>query len=210
MSLMNERKQPVTYHLQLLLMVVILVATLALGFYLMPRTDAEREQLLGELGTTNHGKLLLPPRSIAELQLEDSEGNPWSRSGPSPKWQLLIVAGERCGEPCQQLLYTTRQVHILLGKHTSRLQRIYLGMAGPLEPAALETLKKSHPYLQPAYADRGVFDDWLVALNSHLAVSSGLALLVDPRGDAMMAYTANHSGNEILEDLNHLFKYSAD
>lgn len=207
---MNDRNPRFTNHLQLLLMVVILVATLLLGFYMMPRSPAEREQLLRELGTTNHGQLLIPPRSIAELHLQDSDGKPWSRPGPSPKWQLLIVSGDRCGESCQQLLYTTRQVHVRLGKYTSRLQRVYLGLAGQLAPAELEALKKNHPYLQPVYADRETFMAWLGALDSNLTKLSGLALLVDPRGDAMMAYTTSHSGNEMLEDLNHLFKYSAD
>ena len=61
---------------------------------------------------SNHGELIEPPVPVAELNLQDAEGQPiQARFGPDEvdaKW-LMIVSADTCGEDCEQLLYLARR-----------------------------------------------------------------------------------------------------
>ena len=207
---MTEQGKKSSAYLQVVLMFAILIATILLGLYMMPSSQEEHDRLLAELGTTNHGKLLLPVKPVADLTLTDSDGDPWDWDEHKPKWRILIPSDASCSGDCQDLLYTTRQVHIRLGKYTSRLERILVVTAPALDGALAEKLVVEHPYLKIVHTGAGAVTDWLADTNSPAVPGRSAAVLVDPAGAAMMTYTTDHAGNEILEDLNHLLKYSGN
>src|SRR6056300_697742 len=163
--LMTE--QPVKYkaHLQVVLMFVIIIATLALGFFMMPGSEQERANLLSELGTTNHGEFLQPMKPVAELSLVDEAGSDWLWEEHKPKWRILIPAGTQCVGECGELLFTTRQVHILMGKYARRLERMIVVTDDHLDSEFQKTLKTDHPFLKIAYTDEQALVDWLAESN---------------------------------------------
>ncbi len=207
---MTEQPAKSRAYLQVVLMFAIIVATLALGFFMFPGSQEERDQLLGELGTTNHGTFLLPMTSVSALVLTDEDGNPWRWQDHKPKWRMLIPSGTTCTDECAELLYTTRQIHVRLGKYTHRIERYLVATDGALAPEYREALKTDHPYLKVLQADSNALSQWLASTNSPWQPGQGKVILVDPEGMAMMVYDVGHKGNDMLEDLNHLLKYSPE
>ena len=203
-------KSPSRFHapLQIVLMFAIIIATILLGFYMFPSSEEERERLLSELGTTNQGEFLKPAMDIAGLDFAAADGSPWTPQGAKPKWRLFIVAGEQCQSSCRELLYLSRQVHIRLGKNSHRFERVLL-VTGPFPAGEFAaTLEREHPYLKVLKTDQGALEQWLGETNSEWTPANAEALLVDPAGIAMMRYDESHGGTELLEDLDHLLKYS--
>jgi len=195
---------------QVILMFAIILATILLGFFMMPGNQEERDQLLRELGTTNHGILLDPVVFLKDLPFSDADGKPWLFEEKKPKWRLLIPGGARCEDECENLLYITRQVHMRLAKYSHRVERFYVALDGQVTPELKQHLSNNHSNLTLIQAPRTAFDAWLAETNSRWSAGTVEAILVDPAGVAMMVYDASHSGNGILEDINHLLKYSPE
>lgn len=199
-----------TAPLQVVLMLAIVIATIVAGFVMMPSSKEEEAALLGKLGTTNHGTLLIPVRDMAELSLLDETGNPWRWDEHKPKWRMLIPSGSRCDVECRELLYVTRQTHLLLGKNTGRFERVYLNLDATIDPQTTEYFEKEQPYLKILSTDSAGFASWLADSNLSWQEGTMVGILVDPAGQAMMFYTPDQPGNHLLEDLSHLLRYSAD
>lgn len=207
---MSETPSRSSAPLQVILMFAIILATILLGFFMMPSSKDERDKLLGELGTTNHGMLLDPVRQITDLPLRDDSGAPWRWQDQKPKWRLLIPSGTRCEGECADLLFVTRQVHVRLAKYSNRIERVYVALDGAIDPSLAQDLEKNHPYLRVLHGGRSEFSRWLEGTNSGWRDGKAEAILVDPAGVAMMVYDARHNGNDMLEDINHLLKYSPE
>ena len=155
---------------------------------------------------SNHGELIEPPVPVAELNLQDAEGQPiQARFGPDEvdaKW-LMIVSADTCGENCEQLLYLARQVNIALGKNANRMGRAaWIGSVPEelqarwqQEYSSMERLSLA-PDADPA---------WPAGVDP---AESPRILVVDPFGNVMMHYGSGNTGKEMLEDLKHLMKLS--
>jgi hypothetical protein len=206
----SETPTKSTAPFQVILMFVIIVATIALGFFMVPSSDEERAQLLGELGTTNHGTLLSPMVSIDDFPLTDPEGEPWRWQDHKPKWRILILGDADCAGGCAELLFVTRQVHVRLGKYSHRLERLYVNTDESLSPALAEDLAANHHYVKVVNGRASELAEWLSGNSSQHNEGVAEAILVDPAGRAMMVYDARHNGNGMLEDINHLLKYSGE
>jgi len=207
---------------QVILMLAIVLGVIVSGFLVFPHSQEQRDRLLANLGTTNQGILLSHPLPVDSLSLATVDGQPWTLAQEPPKWRLLIPGGATCGDSCQKTLYTTRQMHIRLGKYSHRVQRLYLSLDGKPTEATLATFTQEQPYLKVLTGDAQAFADWLglagVAWSGDLLETGAAeeepgtmrALLLDPKGNAMLYYQAEHTGNQMLDDLNHLLKYSPE
>ena len=81
--------------------------------------------VLGSVGTANHGELIDPPRSVADVVFQHEGVAETLWQDLPAKWRLLVVQrGERCDAICQQQLYQTRQIHLALGKNFNRVGRV--------------------------------------------------------------------------------------
>lgn len=197
---------------QALLMVVILGGVIAGGFLMFPKTKDARDSLLSKLGTTNHGEFVLPAVSMKSLQLKDAEGRPWLFDEQKTKWRMLIPGYANCDQACQDVLYLTRQVHISLGKYSRRFERIYLNFDDHLDAESAEYMKL-HPFLHLLSGDQEEMKQLLAETNTPLKGKSNSdaplrVYLVDQQGLVMMSYTAADDGHDIIEDIDHLMKYS--
>ena len=200
--------KPKAMKLQLWLMAGMLTAVIVAGFLVFPKTQEERDALLAKLGTTNHGDFIQPTRDIAELPLLTLEGEQWRYDNQKIKWRYLIADDGRCQQACRDMLYLTRQVHIRVGKNSQRLERLYLLLGDELAPDVKAFLENEHHYLRIIKTSTGDYNRWLSDSDIQWAEGSARALLVDQAGQAMMYYTPEHDGNGLLEDINHLLKYS--
>jgi len=197
---------------QIWFMILMLGGVIIAGFLIYPNTEDQRNKLLAKLGTTNHGNFVVPPVSIADLNLKTSDEGNWVLVDQKAKWRLIITGDGECIDQCRKLLYLTRQVHISLGKYSRRFERLYVSLDQKLGVEIDEFLKLNHPFLKVTYGREKEFKALLENTNTpfHLQnIKTNRAYLVDQQGLLMMSYNLAHEGTEIIEDIEHLMKYSA-
>lgn len=155
-------------------------------------------------GTVNNGALLEPPPALEELAPRTREGEPWTLAERPVRWRLLIPGGGECEGACRDNLYLTRQVHTRLADDAERVERVYLLTDDRLDASTAGFMAREHPGLSFAR----VAPEALEALPS--GVRSDHYFLMDPGGFVIMAYSPDHSGGELLDDLKQLLKFSQE
>jgi hypothetical protein len=161
---------------------------------------------LNPTGHTNHGTLIQPVVSVAQLNLETLSGQPlearFGADQADPQWLMIVAAGS-CERQCEHLLYLARQVNIALGKNASRVARA--AVLGEVSTDLAERRDKEYPFMETLVPVQGTKPSWPAGINP---AEQPQVLLVDPYGNLMMHYGPNHTGKEILKDLNHLLRIS--
>lgn len=174
--------------------------------------------ILGSVGTANHGELINPPRSLTDVvfQHEGVADTLWEDL--PAKWRLLVVQrGDVCGDTCQQQLYQTRQIHLALGKDFNRVGRVVLGhvaTASVAAPADLEDGEASLALLDWLGKEHvGVTPLTLPASQLNVLVPESLDqpehwYVVDPAGWIMMRISDDLYYKDVISDLRFLLKHS--
>ena len=115
------------------------------------------------------------------------------------KWGILVVADGECGDSCKNSLYLTRQAHIALNRNSTRMSRFLVFGAAPqgelqafldAEHEGLKVVKGAMPPLSNG-SEGGV-----------------RIFLTDPLGNVMLWYNKEHTGKQILKDMEKLLKAS--
>ena len=174
--------------------------------------------ILGSVGTANHGELINPPRSLTDVvfQHEGVADTLWEDL--PAKWRLLVVQrGDVCGDTCQQQLYQTRQIHLALGKDFNRVGRVVLGhvaTASVTVPADLEDGEASLALLDWLGKEHvGVTPLTLPASQLNALVPESVDqpehwYVVDPAGWIMMRISDDLYYKDVISDLRFLLKHS--
>ena len=165
-----------------------------------------------KLVTTNQGNFSVPLVSIKDVNRKSVDGQIGDCSDKKPKWRLISAGDQECSDQCRELLYLTRQVHISLGKYSRRFERLYISLDQTMGAEVLEFLKLNHPFLKVIHGDEKEFESMLAKTSTPFYkqdIKTNRAYLVDQQGFAMMSYDLSHKGTEIIEDIEHLMKYSA-
>ncbi|MBN7797101.1 hypothetical protein JYP50_10890 [Parahaliea mediterranea] len=177
--------------------------------------------IVGALGTANNGRLVEPPRQLAEAGLRDSGGGALDFDALEAQWTFAVPnSGETCAAQCEQLLYLTRQIHLAMGKEYNRIRRFYISDT-PVAGTRLEVgaLSDDHPLPPgfPAYLERE--HEQMRALEVDGATMARLFAehlsapdtwyLVDPAGWIMMSYDSSVSYKDVIADLKFLLKNSS-
>lgn len=196
-----SRQHHFKYQIWLMLFVV---ASVLLGGYLMvPKTEQQRQKMIELLGTTNQGELVTPSISLSSILSASSV--PYTET---TKWKIVIVADGGCDDACQEILFTTRQVHTLLGKLIPRVERIFLADKTAMSPTDIEALNVKYPHLNILPIDLGQLREQLQNTSAHWDMVDNRYFLVSPSGQAVLYYTQHQEGGDMLDDLKHLLKYS--
>ena len=151
-------------------------------------------------GRVNNGELIMPPVNLSAMAAQDEAGHLLDVESLDGEWGMLILAGSDCTESCANALYLSRQVHIALGRNVTRMNRYLVGEGIALS----DEQKREHPGLKTLKVD-------LAAVKKQLPASitgENPILLVDPLGNIMMHYGPDHTGKQILKDLEKLLKAS--
>ncbi|MDB3926064.1 hypothetical protein N9356_02850 [Porticoccaceae bacterium] len=190
-----------SFRYQIWLMLIIVFGVIAFGFLMVPKSEEQRQKMIELFGTTNQGQLVKPALDVSSLlnAIPASE---------KPKWQIVIVGGDTCGQICEDILLNTRQIHMLLGKYTGRVQRTFL--QSPNQLLDTQWLTEQHPFLQLADLDTAQFQQLLVNNSADWDMVSTRYFVVTPDNKAILYFTADNDANGLLDDLKHLLKYSPD
>lgn len=197
-------------QLPLWIILGVTAAVLAAGFLLLPRDETDKARLLGVLGTSNHGRLLSPVVAMADLPLMSLAGAPEDWSVLQPRWRVVVVTAMPCAAGCRDALYLTRQVHVRLGRNANRIERVLLIVGDGPDAQTADYLAREHPQLRLLRAAPDHFTRWSAADRMGWSATEPRVFVVDPQGAAMLYFTPEQSGADLLEDLNHLLKYSRE
>ena len=204
-------KTPITrqqrgFQYQIWLMLVIVIGVILAGFLMVPDTEEERQKMIELFGTTNQGDIVSPMVDVRPLlDLVDTQP-----AAEAPKWKVLIVGGMGCDSGCQEVLSNSRNVHMLLGKMTRRLERIYLPDIATIDSINLKELQAKHPLLLIHPIETAKISALLQSSSAAWSMEDVRYFIVTPDQKAILYYTQAHDGGGLLEDLKHLLKYSPD
>lgn len=161
--------------------------------------------------TSNKGVLIEPPPAIADLPAVARESLPESLTDlHDSQWHLLIPVALPCGDACEKSLYTTRQVHIRLAEKGQRVERIAINIAGEQGEAYLASIAEKYPELDRATLSKVDWTQWLSGTNVPSIDLQHSYLLVHPDGHAILYYTADHHGNDLLDDIKHGLRFTPE
>lgn len=194
-------KKPVPWQLIIIVLVTVVPIVAAyLAFY----TGVGVPQR-----TVNEGILLEKARNVeglfghADGDLPNLEDN--------SHWRLLVPVPPDCSQACQKNLYVTRQVHIRLADKASRVERYAVNLAGSEGEQYLAEIAPDHPRLKYFTVPWGVWSDWLEGSGVPTDLNEEpYYLLIDQTGFAMMYYTSQHEGNQLLKDLKRVLRFSPE
>ncbi len=159
-------------------------------------------------GTTNKGVLLQPPQAVQDLVLTQTDSLAILYQSEHKRWRMLVPVTQDCDERCQAYLYLTRQVHIRLAEKAYRVERILLLLDNYPENH-IETLKEEHPGTQIFRSTTRELERWLEKTPLPLSPEQYF-YLVDQEGFAMMYYHTEHTGQDLLDDIKKLLKFTYD
>ena len=159
-------------------------------------------------GTINKGLLLAPPQSVSSLSLTENN-DALQRLYPAEKkqWRIMVPVAANCEAACQQNLYVTRQVHIRLAEKAARVERILLAI-DEIPEEQKQQLLSEHPNILWLDSSRAALADWLTDTDFPVEQSSDHYFLIDQEGFAMMSYNTQHTGQDLLDDIKKLLKYT--
>lgn len=152
----------------------------------------------------NEGVLLEPARNLADV-LPLAQGDKPEIEN-NLLWRMIIPVPATCDQACQRNLYITRQVHIRLADKADRVERYAVNIGGSEGAAFLQSIAAEHPGLKSFSMPEEDWHKWLAGTN--MPVSDHAYLLVDQVGFAMMFYSEQHDGNQLLKDLKRVLRYS--
>ena len=158
--------------------------------------------------TINKGILLVPPQPVIELNLAENDKT-LRRLYPAEKkqWRIIVPVTANCEAACQQNLFITRQAHIRLAEKAYRVERILLALENISEQRK-EKILVEHPNVLWLDSSRTALTNWLADTNLAATQLDKYYFLIDQDGFAMMAYNTEHSGQNLLDDLKKVLKYT--
>lgn len=188
----------------IILLVAVFSAPFLVSWYLFNFTQAGRGG-----GDGSHGKLVVPPRPLPAVELQEPTGAQ-TADMLRRKWTLLYLLPDKCGEACLGALYQMRQLRLALGGNGQRVQRV-LVVYGEFPPALPATVLQEYAgqMVIPGSALDG--DDAGRSFRLHAGdnpLSAGRLYVVDPMGNLMLAYPAGTEPGGIVTDLKRLLRYS--
>lgn len=154
---------------------------------------------------TNNGDLISPPLVTEINQFsgydEFSAANLKELQG---HWVMISLVPETCGDVCQDGLYKTRQLSLMMGKDIARIRRL----------ALMPTKKDS--ILPAQWQDDGRLLKMLAAAPLqekitqliNLPAQDGALLIMDPLGNLMMKYATGFDPYKVRNDLSKLLRIS--
>lgn len=198
---MNEKAKK-NNKITLLLLIVIFISPLALSWYVFNYTD-----FLAMRGTSNKGDLIDPARPLGDLVLVDPL-NDERHDSLYGKWSLVYVS-RVCEDECMETVYTIRQIHSMMDKHSLRVQRVLF-----LTDQSVEELKeKLTDYAGQLIIDNSQIDKNLLISKFKLGkeddpAQANRVYIIDPLGNLMMSYKSGTNPREIYKDLKKLLRAS--
>lgn len=157
-------------------------------------------------GSTNHGDLITPPVTLAEVELPGTADQSLPANTLRGRWTMVFIGDGACDTRCREALTLMRQTRLALGDDMPRVQRLFLISGNCCDRPYLETEQVG---LLLGRIDNPAGKTLLETFPEGAdAPQHGRIYLVDPLGNLMMSYAPDAPQKGLLEDLKKLLKLS--
>ncbi len=191
------------FRYQIWLMLFIVGGVILAGFIMVPKTEEQRQQMIDLLGTTNVGDLVKPTLDFSSILVDLPVTD-------KAKWKVVTVGGIGCSQICKDMLFSSRQVHMLMAKQTGRVERVYLPDVASVDLEQIGELKVQNQYLTIIPTAPNLVAQIISGSSADWDLQEPRYFVVTPDHKAILYYTKDHDGSGLLDDLKHLLKYSPD
>jgi len=147
----------------------------------------------------NYGDLIAP-RALPDVRLEGIDGRPFRLHDLNKRWVLVNMSSGRCDEQCVRRHFYMRQVRLMQGRNTERVERLWL-ITDDVQP---------DPKLLEAYAGMHVARarrDVVAAFPSPTDPGDHI-YLIDPLGHVMLRFPMDPDPKGMNRDLSRLLRAS--
>lgn len=161
--------------------------------------------------TTNTGELVHPARPLEPVSMPVIAAREDIDEATVPverRWTVVYVAAQGCGADCREVLWSTRQIRLSLGRDMGRIQRVLLL---PEVEADREYLHDEHDDLMVLDLDAPQAEAFLRQLELDDGVdpvSGGRLYIVDPLGNLMMYFAPGFDPDDYMDDMKRLLRVS--
>ena len=186
----------------IIVIVLVFIAPSILSWYVFNHTD-----FLETRGTSNYGQIITPPIHLENLSLIDPL-NPDRKDTLHGKWSMIYVA-ERCDDICMQNVYRMRQIHMGMGKHSLRVQKVLFLIDQDLdELSSLLANYKGQQVINTNSVDTEILLEKFRIEGVKDLPRSQRIYISDPLGNLMISYPPDINPKGILKDLKKLLRTS--
>lgn len=157
--------------------------------------------------STNNGDLIIPPVTTEKSEFiafdEFSSKNMAELTG---HWVLInVVPNKQCNTICQQAIYKTKQLRLMMNKDLTRIRRVVLLIPEinieTAQPWWKDDLRLLRTKPAPSLKEK------LLAIRKD-NIPDGMLFLMDPLGNLMMQYEPDFDPYEVKRDLGKLLRIS--
>ena len=186
----------------IIVIVLVFITPTILSWYVFNHTN-----FLESRGASNYGQIITPPIQLEDLSLIDPL-NAERNNTLHGKWSMIYVA-ESCDDICMQNVYRMRQIHMGVGKHSLRVQKVlFLTNQNVEELSSLFINFKGQQVINTSIIDIDVLLDKFRFKNFSEPLKSERIYISDPLGNLMMSYPSDINPKGILKDLKKLLRAS--
>ena len=199
---MNNQDSNKKNKIIVIIIVSIFIAPSILSWYVFNHSN-----FLESRGTSNYGQIIIPPVQLEDLSLIDPL-NTERNDTLHGKWSMIYVA-ESCEEICMENVYRMRQIHMGIGKHSLRVQKVLF--LTNQHSSELSELFINYAGQQVISSDSVDLDALLDKFRSEKVIhptKAGHIYISDPLGNLMMSYPSDINPKGILKDLKKLLRAS--
>ncbi len=154
----------------------------------------------------NKGELITPAISLPDVALHKPDGTMLDEHWLQHKWTLVYLGDGTCDRFCRDALLTTRNIRMLLGKDSVRVQRAFLFSGSCCEQPYFST--EQSDLIQARLDD--VTGQSLLKMFPHSdeALQAQRIYIIDPLGNLMMQYQSGADARDLYADLKKLLSLS--
>lgn len=186
----------------LILVIVAFLSPVVLSYVVFNYTDVVEKR-----GTSNHGDLITPPRPIEDLVMIDPI-NPDRKESLHGKWSMVFVTGT-CGEICMENVYRMRQIHLMMDKHSLRVQKVlFLTTQQASELSSQLIDYAGQQVINTDLINTSELLDKFRLLSSDDPLTQHRIYIIDPLGNLMMKFEPGANPRDIMTDLKKLLRAS--
>jgi len=193
-----NRNSPIWHRIKFIALVLVFISPFIGGWLALYVFELRPE-------SSNYGSLVQPVKKLRWSELESVTGERF-KNGFDRKWTFLLFAMESCNKQCRSNLYYMRQIRILLGRDTPRLQNV-LVINGVVD-AEFNTFLVDYPDLVVIENSNELLVSQFQTSNVDQVGSTPRLYLVDPDNNYMMHYPAQIDHYRVLDDIKKLMKLS--
>lgn len=154
---------------------------------------------------TNNGELISP---VITTELTDFSGYDQFSADNLKElqghWVMInFVTDKQCPAACQDALYKTHQISLMMGKDIARIRRLVVMPEYPQEPVLNQTWQEDARLLKIKLSP-----SLLEKFKQAQAFQDASLLIMDPLGNLMMRYAVGYDPYKVRNDLSKLLRIS--